>query len=610
TAMESLNNRTYTMSKADSKPFFPADSVVAGKRILHTLTGLGNNKAVTAFIAVICFLMTANLNAQTLDWVKTFGGIGYDIGNSVTVDDEGNVYTTGTFYGTVDFDPGPDVMKLNPSGIFIQKLDANGNFIWTKSFGGKGDDRTDCIKIDAQGNIYTIGFFQDTIDFDPGIESIKLSAKREYDVFIQKLDANGNFLWAKSFGGNNYDFGTSIALDAQGNVYSTGCFLESADFNPGKDSMMLSSVGAYDIFVQKLDAQGNLLWVKSFGGNDSDFGYSIALDAQGNVYTTGTFYETVDFDPGKDVKNLTAIGGSDIFIQKLDANGNFLWAKSFGGRTSVDMGESIAIDAANNIYTTGYFSDTVDFDPGKDSMKISAVGTRHSYIQKLDANGNFLWAKSCGRTERSQEFSTSAKGFSNSIDAVNNVYIIGYFIDTVDFDPGPGVANLSAIGESDIFIQKLDANGNFLWAKSFGGKSMDVGFSINVDAANNIYTTGYFSESVDFDPGEGVNNTNSKGGQDIFVHKMNQTATGVTDMGNGIDISLYPNPSNGFLHIALNEAVGEAAITVTDLQGKIIHSEHMSAATKSSIDIQAPNGVYFVHAKTAKGQSIMKFIIE
>ncbi|MFN9301923.1 MAG: SBBP repeat-containing protein [Candidatus Kapaibacterium sp.] len=608
--MESLNNRTYTMSKADSQPFFPADSVVAGKRILHTLTGLGNNKAVTAFIAVICFLMTANLNAQTLDWVKTFGGIGYDIGNSVTVDDEGNVYTTGTFYGTVDFDPGPDVMKLNPSGIFIQKLDANGNFIWTKSFGGIGDDRTDCIKFDAQGNIYTIGFFQDTIDFDPGIESIKLSAKREYDVFIQKLDANGNFLWAKSFGGNNYDFGTSIALDAQGNVYSTGCFLESADFNPGKDSMMLSSVGAYDIFVQKLDAQGNLLWVKSFGGNDSDFGYSIALDAQGNVYTTGTFYETVDFDPGKDVKNLTAIGGSDIFIQKLDANGNFLWAKSFGGRTSVDMGESIAIDAANNIYTTGYFSDTVDFDPGKDSMKISAVGTRHSYIQKLDANGNFLWAKSCGRTERSQEFSTSAKGFSNSIDAVNNVYIIGYFIDTVDFDPGPGVANLSAIGESDIFIQKLDANGNFLWAKSFGGKSMDVGFSINVDAANNIYTTGYFSESVDFDPGEGVNNTNSKGGQDIFVHKMNQTATGVTDMGNGIDISLYPNPSNGFLHIALNEAVGEAAITVTDLQGKIIHSEHMSAATKSSIDIQAPNGVYFVHAKTAKGQSIMKFIIE
>jgi hypothetical protein len=608
--MESLNNRTYTMSKADSKPFFPAASVVASDRILHTLTGLGNNKAITAFIAVICFFMAANLNAQTLDWVKTFGGIGFDIGNSVTVDDEGNVYTTGTFYGTVDFDPGPDVMTLSPSGIFIQKLDANGNFIWTKSFGGKGDDRTDCIKIDAQGNIYTIGFFQDTVDFDPGIESIKLSAKREYDVFIQKLDANGNFIWAKSFGGNNYDFGTSIALDAQSNVYSTGCFLESADFNPGKDSMMLSSVGAYDIFVQKLDAQGNLLWVKSFGGNDSDFGYSIALDAQGNVYTTGTFYETVDFDPGKDVKNLTAIGGSDIFIQKLDANGNFLWAKSFGGRTSVDMGESIAIDAANNIYTTGYFSDTVDFDPGKDSMKISAVGTRHSYIQKLDANGNFLWAKSCGRTERSQEFSTSAKGFSNSIDAVNNVYIIGYFIDTVDFDPGPGVANLSAIGESDIFIQKLDKNGDFLWAKAFGGKGDDFGASIAVDAVGNIYTTGYFHGTVDFDPGTDVKNLTSVGSTDIFVHKMKQTATGVADMGNGIDISLYPNPSNGFIHISLNEAVGEAAITITDLQGKIIHSEQMSVATKSSIDIQAPNGVYFVHVKTANGQSIMKFIKE
>ena len=102
----------------------------------------------------------------------------------------------------------------------------------------------------------------------------------------------------------------------------------------------------------------------------------------------------------------------------------------------------------------------------------------------------------------------------------------------------------------------------------------------------------------------------SVGNNDIFILKMKQTATGVADMGNGIDISLYPNPSNGFIHIALNDAVGEAAITITDLQGKILHSEHMSTATKSSMDIQAPNGVYFVHVKTTKGQSIMKFIKE
>jgi hypothetical protein len=205
---------------------------------------------------------------------------------------------------------------------------------------------------------------------------------------------------------------------------------------------------------------------------------------------------------------------------------------------------------------------------------------------------------------------TSDGGNSIAIDNKGNIFTTGSFRESVDFDPGIGMANLSAIGESDIFIQKLDENGNFLWAKSFGGNLSDVGSSIFIDTVGDVFTTGSLRGTVDFDPGTDVKNLTSVGGEDIFVHKMKQTATGVADMGNGIDISLYPNPSNGFIHIALNEAVGEAAITITDLQGKIIHSEQMSAATKSSMDIQAPNGVYFIHVKTAKGQSIMKLIKE
>ena len=601
--MESLNNRTYIMPEADIKPFFPAASVVAGKRILHTLSGLGNNKAVTTFIAVICFLMTANLNAQTLDWVKTFGGIGYDIGNSVTVDDEGNIYTTGSFNDTVDFDPGPDVMKLNPgrgSAIFIQKLDANGNFIWAKSCGGKGNQIGQSIKVDAMGDVYTTGIFQDTIDFNPGTGVANPSAVGEEDVFILKLDANGNFLWAKSFGGIEMDRGYSIAIDAEGNVYTTGYFIDTVDFDPGTGVTNLSAVGGKDIFILKLDPNGNFVWAKSFGGTE---GIGIAIDGMGNVITTGYFSDTVDFDPGTGVMNLTSAGETGIFILKLDANGNLLWAKSCGGYWIVGGGISITFDATNNVYTTGAFDGTVDFDPGTGVKNLSAMGESDIFIQKLDAQGNFIWAKTFGGNDFDQSYSIA-------IDAESNVYSIGDFVGTVDFDPGTGVANLSAVKDGDIFIQKLDAQGNFIWAKSFGGEGHNFGSSIDVDAANNIYTTGLFRNTVDFDPRTDVKNLKSIGGYDIFVHKMKQTATGVADMGNGIDISLYPNPSNGFIHIALNEAVGEAAITITDLQGKIIHSEQMSAATKSSIDIQAPNGVYFVHVKTAKGQSIMKFIKE
>ena len=593
------------MSEADIKPFFPAASDIASDRILHTLTGLGNNKAVTAFIAVICFFMAANINAQTLDWVKTFGGIGDDFCESMVIDAVGNVYTVGGFQNTVDFDPGTDSMMLSALGwrnIFIQKLDKNGNFLWAKSFGGKGNDFGGGIALDAASNVYITGGFDDTVDFDPGMGETKLTAVGKKDIFIQKLDANGNFLWAKSFGGRDYDRGTSIAVDADGNVYTTGYFIDTVDFDPGPDSMKISAIGLWDSFIQKLDANGNFLWAKSIAGNGESYAFSLAIDAEGNVYTSGDFTDSIKFDPGTGVKNLSAKGGEDVFILKFNDKGNLLWAKSFGGK-STDYSQSIAFDDKGNVYTIGSFSEAVDFNMGNDTVKISAVGASDIYIQKMDAKGNFVWAKSFGGKNPDI-------GYSIAIDIAGNVYTTGIFSDTVDFDPGPGVANLIAEVGGNAFIQKLDENGNFLWAKSFGGDGGSGGQSITVDATNNVYTIGSFNKTVDFDPGTESKNITSIGDNDIFVHKMKQTATGVADMGNGIDISLYPNPSNGFIHIALNDAVGEADITITDLQGKIIHSEQMSAATKSSIDIQAPNGVYFIHVKTAKGQSIMKFIKE
>ena len=604
--MENLNNRTYTIPEADIKPLFPAASVVASNGFPLTLSELGNNKAITTFIAVLCFLMAANLNAQTLDWVKTFGGIEYEGGSSMAVDTKGNVYTVGVFENIVDFDPGTAVKNLSSLGwddIFIQKLDKYGNFLWAKSFGGrKGKDIVGSITLDKASNVYITGGFEDTVDFDPGIGVTNLTAVGKKDIFIQKLDANGNFLWAKSFGGKGFDSGTSIVVDDKGNIYTAGYFISTVDFNPGPKTMKISAVDFEDAFIQKLDSNGNFVWARSFGGNGESYAFSLAIDAEGNVYTTGYFDGTIDFEAISNVENLYAQGPVDVFILKFNNKDHLLWAKSFGGISNI-YPQSIAFDEKGNVFVTGSFMETVDFDPGAEVMYLQTNGLEDIFIQKLDKNGNFLWVKSFGGKNFDQASSIA-------IDAEGNVYTTGYFDGTVDFDPGPGVANL--IGEDGVnaFIQKLDENGNFLWAKSFGGDGGSEGQFITVDATNTIYTTGSFNKTVDFDPGTEVKNQTSVGKSDIFVHKMKQTATGVADMGNGIDISLYPNPSNGFIHISLNDAVGEAAITITDFQGTIIHSEQMSAATKSSMDIQAPNGVYFVHVKTAKGQSIMKFIKE
>ena len=456
-----------------------------------------------------------------LEWAKSMRGTGTGSGGgySITTDATGNVYTTGYFKYTVDFDPGVGTFNLTSAGyedIFIQKLDSNGNLLWAISMEGTDSDYGNSITTDTLGNVYTTGCFRDTVDFDPGAGTFNLTSVGYKDIFIQKLDADGNLLWAVSMGGIATDIGHSIITDVAGNVYTTGGFNWTVDFDPGADTHNLTSTGYYDIFIQKLDPNGNLIWARSMGGTSSDYGYSITTDALGNVYTIGTFRDIVDFDPGAGTFNLTSAGYRDIFIQKLDPNGNLLWARSIGGAGDHE-GLSITTDALGNVYTTGCFYGTADFDPGGSTYNLSSVGNTDIFIQKLDPNGNLLWAKSMGGIDGDQ-------GNSISTDALGNVYTTGYFFLTADFDPGAGTFNLTSAGYKDIFIQKLDPNGNLLWARSMGGESGiigdDEGGSITTDALGNVYTTGYFRGIVDFDPGVGTLYLITAGSYDIFIQKL------------------------------------------------------------------------------------------
>jgi hypothetical protein len=317
------------------------------------------------------------------------GGTGDDFGNAIATDANGNVYTTGEFNGTADFDPGTGTSNLTSNGnvdMFIQKLDANGNFQWATNAGGANPDRGFGITTDATGNVYTTGLFVGTVDFDPGAGALDLTST-QLDAFIQKLDANGNLVWAKSMGGSSWDVGQSISIDAGGNVLTTGYFSTTADFDPGAGVANITSSGGRDIFIQKLDVDGNFIWVKKMGGSSDDFGYSIDTDAQGNVYSTGEFSSTADFNPGTATLNLTSAGFSDIYYQKLDENGNFIWAVKIGG-ISIEIGQSITIDAAGDILCTGYFGDEIDFNPGPGVTNLLAVGgDSEVYIQKF-ASGN------------------------------------------------------------------------------------------------------------------------------------------------------------------------------------------------------------------------------
>jgi len=210
--------------------------------------------------------------------------------------------------------------------------------------GGFSSDYSPSIAVDGSGNVYTTGYFQGTADFDPSAGIFNMTSAGGTDIVVSKLDLLGNFVWAKQMGGALNDRGYSIAVDGSGNVYTTGYFQDTVDFDPGPGTFNMTSAGLEDIFVSKLDLLGDFVWTKQMGGTSDDNSNSIAVDGSGNVYTTGRFFGTADFNPGAGIFMLTSAGNWDIFISKLDLLGNFVWAKQMGG-ISLDKGTSIAIRA-------------------------------------------------------------------------------------------------------------------------------------------------------------------------------------------------------------------------------------------------------------------------
>ncbi|MCA9098811.1 MAG: SBBP repeat-containing protein, partial [Planctomycetaceae bacterium] len=359
---------------------------------------------------------------------------------------------------------------LLPTDALETRCLLSADFSFAAALGGTSVDGGRSIAVDDDGNSYITGFFAGTADFDPGPGVFNLTGHGNDDVFIAKLDSAGKFVWAKGFGGSSNENGTAIAVDSDGNSYVTGFFRGTVDFNPGSGTFNLtSSSSSDDIFIMKLDSQGEFAWAKKIGSTGYDAGLGIALDDAANVYTTGYFRGITDFDPGSGTFNLTSAGGRDIFVSKLDTAGNFVWAKNFAGtqgETTIESGYGIAIGENGNVYTTGGFEATVDFDPGAGTANLTSNGNSDIFVSVLDSNGNYVWAKSFGGTDADLAFAIDTDQF-------NNVYTAGQFQQTVDFDPGAGTSNHTSAGGYDIFVSKLDSNGDFAWANSFGSTNSD-----------------------------------------------------------------------------------------------------------------------------------------
>lgn len=535
-------------------------------------------------------------SAQNFEWAKNIGDSGDDRGNVIKPDASGNIFVAGAFNGTVDFDPGSGTYNLTSAGdldIYVAKYDASGNFLWAQRDGNIYDDFVLDMDVDASGNVYITGYG----------ELNTTGSQRA--MFVGKIDASGITQWAHTFIPTaNYSIGGyALTVDATGNVFVGGNFTDSVDFDLGPAiNYLIASSGSSDAFILKLNTSGNFQWVKQFkclGGNASvDY---LSLDATGNVYSTGNFWNSgIDCDPGPGSAVLSNNGLGDIFISKLDANGDYVWAKRMGS-SGFDYGLSIVVDANGNVYSTGYFEGTVDFDPGSGTQNLTSLGSRDVFISKLDANGDYVWAKGMG--------SSTANDIGNGIDvdASGNIYTIGYFEGTVDFDPGTGTVNKTSAGDKDIFVQKLDNNGDFVWVNSIGSSAEDQGVSIALGASNNIYLAGHFNGTSDFDFSSGTSNLTSAGSKDVYFTKWSQSSVGIGEDLFSESAQLYPNPTTSQLTIA-NIQSQVVSVRILDVTGKVVKVEKPNSNTINVSNLI--NGVYFIQVQTKEGMHHSKFIKE
>ncbi len=361
-------------------------------------------------------------------------------------------------------------------------------FVWANRAGGTYLDSGRGVVTDDSGNTFVVGYFSESADFG----SITLSSAGDEDIFIAKYNGSGNVVWAKKAGGTGRDNGLSIAIDESDNLVITGFFQKTAFF----EKTSLISAGSYDVFIAKYNSSGGLIWAKQAGGIAEEIGRGVATDVACNIFITGDFEGKINFGN----LSLTSIGQKDIFIAKYNASGDVVWAKQAGG-TNIDGGEGVVVDGLGCSVITGSFKDTAMFD----TNTLVGNGWSSMFIAKYDNSGNLLWVK-----KAASECSVIAEDIA--VDGTGNYLVTGWFAGTAIFD----LKTLSGSCSSrEIFIVKYNTLGNLVWAKSAGEDYDDMGRGIVADTDGNIFVTGSFHKTAQFDN----ISLSSSGGDDIFVAK-------------------------------------------------------------------------------------------
>lgn len=492
----------------------------------------------------------------------------------------------------------------NADGTLTQLSPVDGKIEWIKQFGGGADEAVINTAIDATGNYYLTGYFNGagglSMDADPGpgvhlLSVVSGTANR--DIFIIKLDPNGDFLWAKQMSspsGGGHDDVMAIELDSAGNIYLAGSYV-FIDFDPGEGSQIYTATGNSDGFVVKLDPNGNFSWVKTFEGTSSKKVQDMKIDSEDNIYVAGRFQGTIDLNPDATVTDLrTTAGNADTFVAKLTSSGDYVWGHSYGG-AGADSPEKIAINN-DKVYVSGSFSQTVDFDPtaGTNSHTVAGGAGSDGYFSTFKTDGTYVSSYVIPGTTSNGD---TVKDIL--VDNSGNIFLAGLFQNiTIG-----GNTYSAAAANSDAYYIKLDPSMNFSGIYLIQGpqnqnipRLVDLSGTkfIASGASKGITAFDYTKPTVFEDPSSAQYYT--------YYTKFDfeTTTLSTTEQSLKSKFSIYPNPVVNDVNLKSTDVIN--AVSIFNMEGRKVYG-------KSGIDIKnlnvsmLPNGTYILQSTDAKGNT-------
>lgn len=451
------------------------------------------------------------------DWVKDIGGTGESKLAGIGVDKNDNVYVAGNFQNTLTVDNSGISTPINLSSngsydIYIAKYTPDGKLLWAKSIGGNGLDQVNNLAVDKDGNVIIgASFSSSSIDCDPGSGTSTITSNGGEDALVVKLSTDGNFVWARSVGGSSTDRGHVVTTDKDGNVIFVGSF-SSGSVNISGNT--LTNRGNYDGFVAKFAPTGITLWSVGFGSSGMDEIKSVKTDSNGAIAIMGYFGANINLNPRGTANNFTATGET-YFIAKYTSNGMLDWANKIDGSSKTVA--SISIGPTNDIFATGVFSGSINFNSAN-LISLTASGGVNLFIAQYNNSGRAMWAKRISST------ASNPYAYYITVDNENSAYIGGFFDLTLTFNPDASPRVLTYHGGRDTFFAKYNGNGDYQWAFNFGSACTgNFGHKIDVDSKKNVLLGGAFCRTVDFNPGNcNLSLTAKHGTSDGYIAKFNQ----------------------------------------------------------------------------------------